>query len=265
MSTEALSQSGRSRIGYALGGGAVRGAAHLGFLSVFEDAGIRPDFIAGTSSGAIVGAGYAAGLTVDEMSRLVQDTSWRQVTTVAWKRSMSVFDTTPLRMWIEKAIGDIEFDDLRIPLAAVTCNIVDGDKVILREGSVVRAAVASAAIPGLFTPDVRGDMLLVDGGLVENLPVSVARSMGADIVVAVDVTPRFRYGLRPESLRDVVTATVDIVASNTQITARLDADYLIQPNIEQFSPWDFAMVRQIEEAGRDAARQVVGDVLSCMS
>ncbi|MDA3935328.1 MAG: patatin-like phospholipase family protein [Actinomycetota bacterium] len=254
----------RPKIGFALGGGAVRGAAHLGFLSVFEEAGIKPDFVAGTSVGAIVGAGYTAGLTVAEMSALVNSTGWRDVTNIAWRQRLSVFDTTPLRRWIEGAMGDVDFADLQIPLSVVACNILDGRRVVLREGSVVRAAVASSAIPGLFSPEEWDGMLLVDGGLVDNLPVSAVRQMGADIVVAVDVSPSLRHGLRPDGIRDVVTAAVNIAASNTQIDARTDADYLVQPDIEKFSPWDFSMVPEIEEAGRQASQLVVGQVVAAL-
>ena len=254
----------RPLVGYALGGGAVRGAAHVGFLSVFHAAGIEPDYIAGTSAGAIVGAAYAAGLPIDELSDLIRNTDRQDLANIAWKRGLSVLDATPLSQWIEKAIGDIEFDELRIPFAAVACNIVDGCEVILREGPVVRAAAASAAIPGLFRPVEQGEMLLVDGGLVNNLPVSVAREMGAEIVVAVDVSPRMRRGHRPENLLDVVSASVNIAGSNTQVAARNDADYLVQPDIEGFSMWDFGKIALIEQAGREAALQVVEQVLSVL-
>ncbi|MDY0339959.1 MAG: patatin-like phospholipase family protein [Coriobacteriia bacterium] len=254
----------RPSIGLALGGGAVRGAAHLGVLAVLEDAGIHPDYIAGTSAGAIVGAGYAAGLSVEEMGRLIRNAGWRDITEVAWRKSLSIFDTTPLQQWIASAIGDIEFIDLKTPLAAVACNIIDGRKVIMREGSVVRAAVASAAIPGLFNPLGYKGMLLVDGGLVENLPVETVREMGAEVVIAVDVSPTLRHGMRPDSLRDVVTATMLIAASNTQIDARGDADCLIQPDIEDYMPWDFSKVARIEETGRHAARQALPDILASL-
>ena len=264
MSAPASDHRARPTIGYALGGGAVRGAAHIGFLSVFEQAGITPDFIAGTSAGAVVGAGYAAGLAVAEMSRLAGSTSWRDVTDVAWKQRMSLFDTTPLMRWIQGAIGDIDFSDLRIPLAAVACNIIDGHRVVLRDGSVVFAAVASSTIPGLFNPLPLDDKLLVDGGLVENLPVSVARDMGADIVVAVDVSPALRQGLRPRNLPDIVSATATIAARNTQVAARMEADFLVEPDVEQFQLWDFTQSAEIEEAGRVAAQRVVGDVLAVL-
>jgi len=265
MVAQAMECCARPKIGFALGGGAVRGAAHLGFLSVFEEAGITPDIITGTSAGAIVGAGYAGGLTVPQMSKLVHKTGWRDITDIAWRGGLSVFETTPLRKWIESAIGDVEFADLNIPLAVIACNIINGRQVILREGSVVRAAVASSAIPGLFSPDERDDMVLVDGGLVDNLPVSTARLMGADIVVAVDVSPTLRQGRRPDGIRDMVTATLAVAAGNTQIEARRDADFLVQPEIEEFAPWDFGKVSEIEEAGRVAALQVVEDVLAAVN
>lgn len=252
------------RLGYALGGGAVRGAAHAGFLSVFREAGIEPDFIAGTSAGAIVGAAYAAGLSTEEISSQIVNASRQNVATLNWRRGLSVLDATPLRTWISNAIGEIEFDALQIPLTAVACNIVDGTEVHLTEGPVVRAAVASSAIPGLFAPVEQGDMLLVDGGILNNLPVNVVRSMGADIVVAVDVTPAMRFGHRPENLFDMATASIIVAASNTEVRARKDADFLVQPDVERFSPWDFSDTSQMEEAGRAAALVVVEQVLAAL-
>lgn len=251
----------RPKIGYALGGGAVRGAAHLGALTVLEKAGIVPDCIAGTSAGAIVGGGYAAGVPIEEMSRLAHATTWRDVASVSLPVGLSVFDTSPLRGWIAEAIGDVTFPELRIPFSAVACNIADGSEVVLHEGSVVCAAQASSAIPGLFSPVRAGAMLLVDGGLVQNLPVSAVRQMGADIVIAIDVSPRLREENVPQNLADVVTSTLAIVAGNTQVTSRRDADFLIQPDIGRFRPWDFSAMAEIEQAGQRAAEEVIGSIL----
>lgn len=251
----------RPKIGYALSGGAVRGAAHLGFLSVFEEAGIRPDVIAGTSAGAIVGAGYAAGVPVERMSQMARACTWRDVTGAPRMHPMSVFTTTPLSSWIERAIGDLTFEDLEIPLATVTCNIVEGTRVVLKTGSVVEAAIASAAVPGLFAPVEREDMLLVDGGILENLPVSVARILGADVVVAVDVSSSLRAPSRPQNIRDVMACTLSIVAS-TNLGSRQEAEFLVRPKTEEFSPWDFGRVQEIIDAGREAALPVVSEVLA---
>jgi len=256
---------GRPRIGYALGGGAVRGAAHLGFLAVFEQAGIRPDVIAGTSAGAVVGAGYAAGIPVDRMIEMAKSATWREVTGAPVPpRRMSVFDATPLSRWVESAIGSVTFDDLDIPLAAMACNIIDGAPVTLTSGSVVEAAIASAAVPGLFAPVERDDMLLVDGGLVDNLPVRAARALGADVVIAVDVTPSTRSPRRPEGLRDVMASTLIIVSTATQLESRREAELLVHPVTDESASWDFGKVGDLVEAGRQAALPVVPQALELL-
>lgn len=242
----------------------MRGAAHLGVLSVLEEAGIRPSVIAGTSAGAIVGAGYAAGVGIDEMAEMARVASWREITGRPWKRRLSVFETTPLRGWIASAIGDVTFEELSVPLAAVTCNIADGSRVVLREGEVVEAAVASSAIPGLFAPVRKGDLYLVDGGLVDNLPVGVARSLGADLVIAVDVSPVLRTARHPEGLRDVMTSVINIMASSTQVESRRRADILVQPKTESFALWEFSAITQIIETGRQAALEVLPELLAAV-
>lgn len=254
----------RPRIGYALSGGAVRGAAHLGFLSVFEEAGIRPDAIAGASAGAVVGAGYAAGVPVDAMSETVRQTRWRDIAGTPSRQRLSVFSSTPLSAWIAGAVGEVTFEELEVPLAVVTCNIVDGTPVVLTSGPVVEAAVASAAVPGLFAPVERGDMLLVDGGIVDNLPVAVARGMGVDMVVAVDVNPARRVPRRPESFRELMESTIDIVGRSNKAVSRYDADFLVQPDTEKFGTWDFGRIDGIIEAGREAALGVLPDVLAAL-
>lgn len=253
----------RPRIGYALGGGAVRGAAHLGFLSVFEEAGIRPDVIAGTSAGSAVGAGYASGLSTDDMSRAIKATTWREVTGMPRMQPMSVFATTPLSAWLGGMMGETTIDDLEIPFAAVACNVIDGTAVTLRNGPVVEAVVASCAIPGLFAPVERDDMLLVDGGIIDNLPVDAARLLGADIVVAVDVSPT-RENQKPESLRDLMETTVKIMGRSRQLESRARADHLVVPKTDVFTAWDFARVEEIIESGRQAALAVVPDVLALL-
>ena len=246
-----------------MSGGAVRGAAHLGFLAVFEQAGIRPDVIAGTSAGAVVGAGYAAGLSVEQMYEMAKAATWREVTGTPRLRALSVFATTPLREWLGGAMGDVAFDDLEIPFAAVACNAIDGTVVVLRSGPLVEAAVASCAIPGLFAPLERDEMLLVDGGVVDNLPVDVARTLGADVVIAVDVSP-LREPRRPENLRDMMANTVSIMARGKQVESRSQADFLVLPRTEDFSPWDFARIEEIIDSGREAALTVVPEVLALL-
>jgi NTE family protein len=252
----------RLKIGYALSGGAVRGVAHLGFLSVFEEAGIRPDAIAGTSAGAVVGAGYAAGLPVDLMSEAMRQTRWRDIAGTPSRQRLSVFGSTPMSDWIARGVGEVTFEELEIPLAVVACNVVDGTPVVLNSGPVVEAVVASAAVPGLFAPLERGEMLLVDGGIIDNLPVAVARAMGVDVVVAVDVNPARRVPHKPESFRELMESTMDIASRSNKALSRCEADFLVQPETEKFGTWDFGKIDAIIAAGREAALLVLPDVLA---
>jgi NTE family protein len=236
----------------------------LGFLSVFEEAGIRPDAIAGTSAGAVVGAGYAAGMPVDVLAERVRQARWRDIAGTPGLQRLSVFSSTPLSDWIAGALGEVTFEELQVPLAVVACNVVDGTPVVLNSGSVVEAAVASAAVPGLFAPVDRGDMLLVDGGLIDNLPVAVARAMGVDVVVAVDVNPARRVPRKPETFRELMESTMDIAGRSNKALSRYDADFLVQPGTEKFGTWDFGKIDAIIDAGREAALVVLPDVLAVL-
>ncbi len=177
----------RRKIGLALGGGSARGWAHIGVLRALEDAGVRPDLICGTSIGALVGAAYAAG----ELDRLER-----------WVRGMGVGDvlgfldvslTTGLlkgerlmQYWRDN-FSDRPIETMQMPFGAVATALATGAEVWLREGSTVDAVRASIAMPGIFKPSFNDGRLLVDGGLVNPVPVSLARAMGADVVIAVDL------------------------------------------------------------------------------
>jgi len=179
-----------ARIGYALGGGGARGLSHIGVMKVLEEHGIYPDVIAGTSMGALVGALYASGLRAGDIERalrldlrrlaMLADVTWSLSGLVKGKRVTAA---------LESFLGDLTFADLKIPFACVATDIVNGQQIIMRSGPVITAVRASISVPGLFTPvKVRG-RYLVDGGLVNMVPVSTCRDMGAEYVVGVNVIP----------------------------------------------------------------------------
>jgi NTE family protein len=244
-------------IALALGGGGARGAAHLGVLAVLEREGLTPDLITGTSVGSIIGAGYAAGIPVEEMLGIMRSLKWGDLTRLNWSSRLSVLDTTPLRRIVDKAIGGKDFCDLDIPFAAVACNVLTGEQVILREGPVSSAVTASSAVPGIFSPVEYGDALLVDGGTVANLPVRVARELGADYVVAVDIVPGLDGSHRPHDMKDMLLMTFDIRSRATQAADEDAADCLICPSLTGMPPWDFSVVEQMETLGRAAADEAL--------
>ena len=178
----------KPRIGLALGSGSARGWAHIGAIRALEARGVTPDLVCGTSIGALVGAFYAAG----ELDRLE-----RWVTTLAWTTVLRLMDLTwrgglirgnRLFSLFRSTFAEREISELPIPFGAVATELASGREIWLREGKVLDAVRASCAMPGLFTPVIRNDMVVVDGGLVNPVPVSMCRAMGADLVIAVDLS-----------------------------------------------------------------------------
>jgi len=176
------------RLGLALGSGSARGWAHIGVIRALEERGIKPDIVCGTSIGALVGGAYAAG----ELDRLEK---W--VTGIAWTTVLRLMDLTwrgglirgtRLFTLFGTMLADREIDELPIPYGAIATELQSGRELWLRHGKLLEAVRASCAMPGLLTPVVRDGAVLVDGGLVNPVPVSMCRALGADLVVAVDLS-----------------------------------------------------------------------------
>lgn len=249
--------SGKSppKIGLALSGGAVRGAAHLGVLEVLEREGIRPDLVVGVSAGSVVGALYCAGLPLDTLLQQTRALQWSKVGRITRPR-LGFFDISRLESYLDELIEGLTFDRLSIPFAAVAVDILSGQMVVLREGSVSRAVRASCALPGAFTPVEDGDRLLVDGGLVNNLPVSVVRDLGADYVIAVDLSGIKGDRHRPRNILEMWGLTFYTLINLTHSEAGL-ADCLIQPDVARSNFVDFSQTESLIEAGREAAEAAV--------
>ena len=178
----------KPRIGLALGSGSARGWAHIGAIRALEERGVKPDLVCGSSVGALVAAFYAAG-ELDKLERWVTGLAWTTVIRLmdlTWRgglvrgnRLFNLFRTT---------LEDRDISGLPLLYGAVATELTSGREVWLREGKVLDAVRASCAMPGLFTPVIRDDVLLVDGGLVNPVPVSMCRALGADLVIAVDLS-----------------------------------------------------------------------------
>lgn len=247
----------RPTIGIALSGGSTHGAAHIGVLQVLEREGIHIDLIAGTSAGAIVGSAYAAGISLDEITEIFKSMSWPHLLRPSIHRPLSLFDTSPMEKFLRDNIGDGEFKDLEIPFAAIACDIVTSERVVLDQGPLAPAIRASASIPGLFNPVELDKRLLVDGGIVDNLPINQVKEMGADYIIAVDVSKRVGPNKRPENPVEVILDMIDIMQARAALTDPSECDCYIRPQVLQYSKWDFSKADEIIQAGRDAAENVV--------
>ena len=255
--SRARPEAGRpQRVGLVLGGGAVRGAAHLGVLSVFEREGFHPDLIVGTSVGAILGAGVAAGRPSSEMWEVFRRLDWRDVTRPAWRSKLSMLESDPLGELITRITGVERIEDLDRPFAAVACDLLTGSRVALRSGDLPTALAGSCAIPGAFEPVRHDGTLLVDGGAVDNLPVDVALEMGADYVVAIDIMPALDGSHEPRDLRDVVLMAWNIVEHNTE-DGRERAHLVVTPDVARVRLSDFREAPVAYDAGVAAAESVL--------
>jgi len=180
----------KKKIGLALGSGAARGLAHIGVLKILTANQISIDFIAGSSMGALIGALYASGLSIEQMEDIACNTDWKLTAkmftpTLPWA---GLVEGNRIREFIRTLVGDKNINDLQIPFAAVATDVQTGEEIVIENGSLIEAVRASISIPGVFTPVRHQNRFLVDGGVVNPVPADVARNMGADIVIAVNVT-----------------------------------------------------------------------------
>lgn len=176
------------KLGLALGSGSARGWAHIGVIKALAEAGIHIDYVAGTSIGAVVGAVYASG-NIEALEEIVLQLDWKQIASfldVVFPKS-GLIDGNRISEFIRTHVGAKNIEDLPLPFCAVSTDLATGNEVVIQDGDIIEAVRASISVPGIFTPVRKNDMILVDGGLVNPVPVSVAREMGADLVIAVDL------------------------------------------------------------------------------
>lgn len=249
-------QSRRPRVGLALGGGGARGAAHIGVLRVLEAASIPIDCIAGTSVGAIVGAAYAAGIPVDEMDRLFSYVRLRDIFRPVWAKD-GLMDNTPLAQHFERTVGRLDMKDLRIPFAAMATDAATGEAISLSAGPVPMVLRASAAIPCLTRPVEWEGRRLIDGGVAHKVPVRLTRSLGADIVIAVDLSnPSPWGGKRFRNPISYLMRVIEIMDQRLVANELAEAEVVIQPRAECGS-LDFRHAKPLVRNGEDAALQAL--------
>jgi NTE family protein len=251
------------RIGLVLGGGAARGIAHIGALQVLEENGIYPQVITGTSVGALVGGLYAAGISAARLVSIVENIDWLDLvsfrfptftlTDLARNIPMGLVDLDKMIDWIDQEVGaPVTFDQLNVPFAAVATDLVTGQVVVMNEGLVAPAIRASCSLPGVFTPYRRNGRLLVDGVVVNNMPVTIAQDLGADYTIGIDLLPLMgERQAEPRNVVEVAITALFTLARATQIEQLL-ADVIISPAIAHVNLADLNAAPSLLEAGRRA-------------
>ena len=229
----------RPRLGLALSGGAARGIAHVGVLRALEENAIPIDAIAGASAGALIGGAYAAGLSIAQLEALARKFRWRHMGRLSFSR-LGLQSNAPMEKFLRASLPVTRFEDLRIPFAALATDLQNGTAVVMRDrGDLTFAIRASVCLPAFYVPvrDSEG-RLLVDGGLVANLPISYTRALGADIVIAVDVgADGARFMNRPRTALGVLTQVFVAVERVVSKQEAANADLIITPKVGHIR-WD---------------------------
>lgn len=245
------------RLGLALGGGAARGFAHVGVLQVLEEAGIKADLVVGTSAGSVVAALYASGKSGPQL-QLVAETM-EEATITDWTvpllgRGMMRGDA--LGRYVNAQTGGRRIEDFKIPLGIVATDLHTGQGVLFQRGDVGTAVRASSSVPSVFEPVRIGNREYVDGGLVSPVPVRYARQMGAEYVLAVDISSAPESG-KTGDMFQILMQTFTIMGKSINAFELRDADLVVRPALAQVGSADFSARRRSIEAGRVAMQQAL--------
>lgn len=283
MCTLSVSGARRPKVALVLGGGGAKGAAEVGALKVIEQVGVPIDYIVGTSIGSIIGGLYSIGYRADDLDSLFVNQNWLKLFNdgrvhgqgrlhevrgpglMKGRGVIQFLDTLISRRPQAKALpgypDSIDFNQLPIPYRAVACDINTGNTAVLASGSLSMSMRASMAIPGAFKPVRRDSLLMLDGGLVNNLPVDVARAMGADYVIAIDLTQNKHPDFEPKTIRKSMPKVTKWLRSRPDFVNynrnRAQADVYINPTLKGYNVMSFKpkAIRAMIGLGEQAAKE----------
>lgn len=246
------------KIGLALGGGAARGFAHIGVIKALEAQGIVPDIVVGTSAGAVVGALYASGLSGFELQKVALEMDEGQIGD--WSLpDRGVFKGEALQNFVNRAVANRNLEKLPRSFAAVATDLRSGEPILFRSGNTGMAVRASSAVPGVFQPVSISGRDYVDGGLVSPIPARAARSLGANFVIAVDISAKPRDA-RTSSTFDVLLQTFAIMGQSISRREVADADVVIRPVTAELPATDFAGRHRAVLEGEKAAAASMAEI-----
>ncbi len=245
------------RLGLALGGGAARGFAHVGVIQVLEEAGLRPAYVVGTSAGSLVAALYASGKTPAELVRVAESMQEAEITD--WM--LPILNRGALRgealaRYVNTQVGGRTLEQMRIPVGIVATDLGNGDAITFRRGNTGAAVRASSAVPGVFQPVRVADREYVDGGLVAPVPVRQTREMGANFVIAVDISSDPEGNPSGDTFQ-ILMQTFAIMGKSINQLALKEADWVVRPALSGVKSADFSARMRSIEAGRAAMREAL--------
>jgi NTE family protein len=252
------------RIGLALSGGSARGLAHIGVLDVLEKNNIKIDAIAGTSMGAVIGALYSSGVSLGQMFEFIDSMTWKRFSIFSNFNTpgLPVINSKKVSVLLDKFLEDKTFDDCDKKFCCVAVDVLSKQKVVLKDGMLKRAVEASIAIPGIFEPVRTGNMVLIDGGVIEPLPTDAIRLMDVDFVIAssLDNIVVKDCGTNPK-IFELLENSLVLMEREISKNYIKKADVLITPKTGDYTLFDFLKAKDIIERGRIAAQEKIGEII----
>ena len=251
------------RIGLALGGGAAKGFAHIGVIKMLEANGFKPDVVAGTSAGSVVGALYASGMDpfqLQERAVALDEASIRDVRLFAG----GLVQGLKLQDYVNEQVGKRPLERMRKPFAAVATRLETGERTVFIRGNTGQAVRASSSVPGVFEPVTIGSYQYVDGGVVSPVPVDAARQLGADFVIAVDISSK-ASGKRPESMLGIVNQSIAIMGQRLGEQELARADVVLRPQVLDIGAADFTQRNQAILEGEKAALAALPQIRAALA
>ena len=251
-------------LGLALGAGGARGIAHVGFMKALDEAGIKPDYIAGCSMGAIVGGVYANGMTPADMEEWVHSIKKRDIIDISALpiTRMALLRTRKVRDMLLERIGDVRLENFAIPFKCVATDILSGKLHVFEDGPAALAIQASCTIPTVFRPVRHNGMMLVDGGCLCRVPVQTVKEMGADVVVAVDVLTNCAEPVDDvKNIVKLILRVFDVIDNNqTKLRRQIEGemcDLLIEPVLKGVSAYDIKAAESTLDEGYECGKAAV--------
>lgn len=259
-----LDSPSRPKIALVLGGGAARGFAHIGVIRVLEQERIPVDLVVGTSVGSLIGSVYASDANSFELEWAAFELTREDLLDygiLSAVTGMGLVKGEKLEAFVHRKVKVENIEQLKIPFFAVATDLNRGKKLVMGRGSVARAVHASSAIPGVFQPVDYMGRLLVDGGVVDNIPISVAREKGADFVIAVDIGENID-NFNITNMADVLLQSVNIMFNENVQSKKKDADIVISPAVGDVAILDFSQKKRCMTAGMDATQKALPEIRS---
>ncbi|MBQ7977149.1 MAG: patatin-like phospholipase family protein [Clostridia bacterium] len=250
------------KLGLAFSGGGTRGIAYIGVIKAFNEAGLKFDFISGTSVGSLMGAAYSAGLLPEEMEKIAKSLKVKDIRTS--KINFVPSKTDKLIAVVREALEGRSFQDLKIPFTAVAVDIITAKEVHVDSGDLPTAIAGSCAVPGVFNPVEYGEYRFFDGGIMNNIPADVVREMGADIVLAVDINPTRGYGTDSTKYLEVMKAALRILMKANSVKGYVHSDYVLKIDLSQYDQTKLDGIDDMIRIGYEVTKQEMPNILKVL-